>query len=702
MELLDQDPYFLEDKSTKEPMAEDDTPEELFGLVQDIQDKWTRAKNARLPIESRMMTAWRNFRGIYGPEVQFTETEKSRAFIKITKTKTLAANAQILDIVFANGTLPITIEPTRLPEGVAETVHLEENPAPEEAPEDNPADNLGNEIGYNGDGKTLEPGFRLLGPLTKRFGALASKLRPGHGVSPEQITLRPADYGAKKMQKTILDQLEESNTAMVIRSMVLEMCMLGTGAIKGPFSVDVTYNKWDKDGQYIPVIKRRPRVEGVSVWNLYPDPDAATIDDAEWVIELHVLTRSQVRQLKKRPYFRSNSIETALEMGPNHDQRWFEQELQDGNINEDFRLYDVLEYWGVIEPKAAKEAGLILPTHLEDRDEIQINAWVCGGEILRLILNPFQPERIPYHVCPYEVNPYQIWGVGVPENMEDCQMVMNGHVRMAIDNLALAGNIVFEIDETNLVPGEDLRIFPGKVFRRNGGPPGQAIFAHKFQSTAQENLAMFDKFRQITDDATGIASVSHGQTGVTGTGRTASGLSMLMGASSLSTKTVIKNLDDFVFTPLGYGFFHWNMQFNPDPEIKGDLEVKARGAHSLMQKEVRSQRLMTLMNVAGNQIFSPFIKIETLLREIADTMDIDPDKFINSPDEAKLQAMIHGMANGPGGQGQPTGGPQSSQPGTDGVGAGTTGSDATGRGAGTIGTGTVANPGEAGFTAATQ
>ena len=30
-------------------------------------------------------------------------------------------------------------------------------------------------------------------------------------------------------------------------------------------------------------------------------------------------------------------------------------------------------------------------------------------------------KSIPYLVCPYELNPYQFFGVGIPENMEDSQ-----------------------------------------------------------------------------------------------------------------------------------------------------------------------------------------------------------------------------------------------------------------------------------------
>ena len=52
------------------------------------------------------------------PDVQFTEAEKSRVFIKVTKTKTLAAYGQIVDVLFGGNKFPISIEPTELPEGV--------------------------------------------------------------------------------------------------------------------------------------------------------------------------------------------------------------------------------------------------------------------------------------------------------------------------------------------------------------------------------------------------------------------------------------------------------------------------------------------------------------------------------------------------------------------------------------------------------
>jgi len=220
-------------------------------------------------------------------------------------------------------------------------------------------------------------------------------------------------------------------------------------------------------------------------------------------------------------------------------------------------------------------------------EELQANIWFCNGRILRAVINPFKPNRIPYYAVPYELNPYSMFGVGIAENMDDTQTLMNGFMRMAVDNAVLSGNLIIEIDETNLVPGQDMSVYPGKVFRRQGGAPGQAIFGTKFPNVSNENLQLFDKARVLADESTGMPSFAHGQTGVSGVGRTASGISMLMNAAAGGIKTVIKNVDDYMLRPLGEAFLQFNMQFDFDPEIKGDLEVKARGTESLMANEVQ-------------------------------------------------------------------------------------------------------------------
>ena len=208
---------------------------------------------------------------------------------------------------------------------------------------------------------------------------------------------------------------------------------------------------------------------------------------------------------------------------------------------------------------------------------------------------------------------------------------------------------------------------------------------------------MFDKFRQLADEQTGIPSYSHGQTGVQSMTRTASGMSMLLGAASLNIKTVVKNLDDFLLKPLGEAYFQWNMQFLEDKlGVVGDLEVSASGTNSLMQKEVRSQRLTTFLQTVQNPAIAPFVKMSKLISELAYSLDLDPDEILNDPEEAAIMAQIIGMQNA-----QQTTGEEPSAP-SEGEGLGGLGGapqapqelGATGTGGGNIGTGNVPLPGE--------
>ena len=678
----------------------DDSENQHTSVIQFVETRFVRSKNQRRFDEDRWLKAYRNYRGIYGPDVQFTDTEKSKVFIKITKTKVLAAYSQVAEVLFANNNFPLSVEPTLLPEGVVDHFHLKLPKQGEQPPQKKKslAERFAKVFGYKGDGKTLPPGTstkQLLGALSEDFEQLEDDLQPGPGTTPDTVTFSPAMVAAKKMEKKIKDQLDETGATKQLRHVAFEAALFGTGIMKGPFAVDKEYPNWNEEGVYKPTIKTRPMTEHVSVWDFYPDPDADNMDDAEFVIQRHKLSRSQLRALKKRPMFRHQSIDTAISMGESYTREFWEDVLDDNSSNDGIQRFDVKEYWGIIPVELLEDEGITVPDDLKGFDELQANIWFCNGQLLRLVLNPFKPTRIPYYVVPYELNPYSIFGVGVAENMDDTQLLMNGFMRMAVDNAVLSGNLVFEVDETNLVPGQDMKVYAGKVFRRQGGAPGQSLFGTKFPNVAQENLQLFDKARQLADEAVGLPSFAHGQTGVSGVGRTSSGISMLMNAASGATKSVVKNFDDYLLRPMGESFFHFNMQFDYDPECAGDLEIKARGTESLMQTEVRSQRLLQFLQTIQNPQMLPFAKLPYIIREIAKSMDLDPDLVTNNMDEAAKMAMLYQKMNP-----QPPMPPAGAMPPEAAVnGAGPPpAKDTSGGGNSNIGVGSAPTPGEQGFT----
>ena len=253
--------------------------------------------------------------------------------------------------------------------------------------------------GFAGDGNDLPAGataqslVEQLGPLTEKLQPVEDKLKEGPGKTPTAIEFSPAMVAAKMMEKKIHDQLEESGANKNLRSSSFEMALFGTGIMKGPFAVDKEYANWNDDGEYDPLFKTVPQVDHVSVWNFYPDPDSNNMDEAQYVIERHKLSRSQLRNLKKRPYFRGQVIDECIMMGENYDKKYWEDDLSDYAPEHGIDRFEVLEYWGMVDTDMLEENGVDIPDELKDFDELQANVWVLNNKLIRMVLNPFKPAK---------------------------------------------------------------------------------------------------------------------------------------------------------------------------------------------------------------------------------------------------------------------------------------------------------------------
>ena len=162
------------------------------------------------------------------------------------------------------------------------------------------------------------------------------------------------------------------------------MCLLGTGILKGPFSFDHTYHAFDtqedEEGNMINLhvkkVKTVPKVEAVSCWDFYADPNATSINDCDYVIQRHSLNKQQFSDLRKMPYFDDTAIDMCFEEGPNYQVRGYESSLYDReNVQTLYKnRFEVLEYWGLVSKDIAKELDLEVDDEL---DVISVNVWIC-------------------------------------------------------------------------------------------------------------------------------------------------------------------------------------------------------------------------------------------------------------------------------------------------------------------------------------
>ena len=219
---------------------------QLSTLASYISQQFILAKNRRYTDEQRWLQAYRNYRGEYGPDVAFTDTEKSRVFVKISKTKANAAYSKVTEVLFSGQKFPIGVEPTPVVEGIAEAVYFDpQEKTPPGADPKKPTSPAAPST-TTSSAIARQDLLELVGPYKEQLERVKDKLKEGYGNTPTSMTFEPAVLAAKNMETKIQDQLEEAKADISLRSTVFEMCVFGSGAMKGPFAKTKEYPRWNE------------------------------------------------------------------------------------------------------------------------------------------------------------------------------------------------------------------------------------------------------------------------------------------------------------------------------------------------------------------------------------------------------------------------------------------------------------------------
>jgi hypothetical protein len=116
---------------------------------------------------------------------------------------------------------------------------------------------------------------------------------------------------------------------------------------------------------------------------------------------------------------------------------------------------------------------------------------------------------------------------------------------------------------------------------------------------------------------------------------------MLMGNAGKAIKQVIANIDLGVMTPMLERLYDHNMQYSEDAELKGDVQIVARGASSLVNKDNAQVRRNEFLAATANPIDMSIVGVQgraAILREVAKTLDMDVDKVV--PSMTKMQQQM--------------------------------------------------------------
>lgn len=450
---------------------------------------------------------------------------------------------------------------------------------------------------------------------------------------------------SSKMAALIDDQLIEARYKAQAKKVIHSGNLYGTGVLKAPLVERKVRQRFvretkkdEKTGKvsYCWVMKTEtyiaPFVDYVPLWHFYPDMSSTELESCRYVYELHPMTRTELLDLSRRRKFDKKKIREYIESRPDGaaEARPFDVELRSMGDREASAIadrtgkYDVLERWGWIDGASLRECGVEVP---DERliETFFTNIWLLPtGDVIKASIQPIAGVLWPYHIYYLDKDETSIFGEGIATIMRDDQDMLNASVRMMLDNAAITAGPQIEANTGLLNPGQDPRdIRPFKVWTRsNENAVAPALRVYTIPNSITELNQLATMFENNADETTAVPKYVTGDNPTAGAAGTASGLSMLMGNSSIVFKDQVSNYDEGVTVPFITALYRWNMQFSKDDEVKGDYDIKATGAASLVAKEVRAQQLQAFGVATGNPMDAPFVKRDELLRQQAEALDL--------------------------------------------------------------------------------
>lgn len=590
-----------------------------------IRDYFTDSSKKRGDFEESWLQDLRQYKGIYDPDVVAKlDPKRSKAFIRETRTKVRTIDARVMDMLFpANG------------EKNWEVVNT---PKPSVPPQ-------------------------IEGIILANIQKILQEQGENRQPTKDEFALAVKTYAeetCKKMSNTINDQLSEIKYRSIIRDVMHSGHLYGTGWLKGPLVDQVMSKHWEMqdDGKgnmvwsLVEVLENIPYAEFRPIWSCYPDMSATELNACRYIIERHVMPRHLLLKLAARPDFNSTTIRQYIEDNPDGKAEYatYESELYQLKEKETKPratlkgCYELIEYWGwvagsdllMFDDGTGNLGKLIDENNV--LDDFACNVWVIGNEVVKIAIQPVSGVTLPYYAYYFDKDETSIFGEGLAAIMRDPQKLVNASIRAMIDNASHCAGPQYEVNIDLLASGEDITdIGSFKVWARTGRDADiagkEVVRVKNMQSFTPEFMNMYGLFSRLGDEVTIVPRYLQGDARVSGAGRTASGLSMLMGQANVGLSDLVKMFDEGITKPFITAMYDWNMQFNPDGSIKGDMKAVARGSTALMAKEIRAQQIQTFLQMTLNPADASWVKRGNLLRRWAESTDIGGDEAVYTQDE---------------------------------------------------------------------
>ncbi len=627
----------------------------IKSLAAYVRTCWVEARKAKeQTVEPRMFKAVRARRGEYDPEIltKIRETGGSEIYMMLVSNKCRGAASWLRDVMMGQGSdKPWTLRPTPIP-SLPPTVMEEMR--------QNAIQQVANVIQVTG---------QQLPPMQLR--KFLNELRQEYIYNLQE----EAKFQVSQMEDKMEDQLLEGGFTKALDQFLDDITTFPCAFIKGPIVRRKPRMKWNSDaasGYQLEIVEDLVlEWERVDPFMMYPSASSTGVNDG-YLIERHKLRQTDLEDLIGVEGYDDEAIRMVIEdYGRGGLQEWLivdstkaqaEGRSTTAVMQNSEHLIDALQFWGHVSGQKLRDWGLSEKEVPDIAKQYPAEVWLIGNYVIKASLNFHPLGEKPYYKASYEDVPGSFWGNSTYDLIKDCQDMCNSAARALSNNMGIASGPQMYVNVDRVPAGEDItNMYPWKVHQVTSDPMGSSAAPIGFfqpNSNAQELMMVYEKFAVLADEYSGIPRYMTGASPTGGAGRTASGMSMLMNNANKAMKQVVSNIDVNVMTPLLERLYFHNMKYSEDEALKGDVNVVARGANSIVAKEAAQVRRNEFLAATGNPIDMQIMGIEgraALLRETAKQLDVNPDDIVPPREKFRVAQQIASMMQ----QGQM---PQTSMP----------------------------------------
>ena len=586
--------------------------DKLHGYFTQMRDKWVQHR-ATSDVERR----WRRNAQLYfgertestgefentlrnGPPARkVTDGNRSRVVINIVRPKVDQAIARMCEILFPVDDRNWDIKPTPIPEV---------------------ADMIGDER------PTVDPQTGQPTGMTANEEA--------------KVVVEAAKKAAEAMRNSIDDSLTECDYNGESRKIVENAIRLGSGVLYGPLPARQTSKIWlpQPDGtqalQYNENIV--PASESLDPWDVWFDPACGNDHQRGrgfWM--RRNVTRKELRAVVGLPGYDTQAIREVLRSSPSRIR------VAEGRVLRDIIQEDSYEMWtyhGEIEP----DEMLTLTERAGDPiEDVTFGVLVMvNDKVIGAMPSWVADETLPIDVWCWRKADDSPYGYGLPDELEHQQRVVNSAWRQVMDNgrTSLGGQIVMK--KGLIIPQNgSYEITPNKIWLAKDDLEDvrQAFSVFEFNSHLQELLAIAQAAMAFADTESSMPQIMGGEQG--SAPETVGGMVMLYNNANAVLRQRVKLYDDNITRPHIGRYYDWKMANDPDPAIKGDYEVDARGSTALVERDIQNQALLNLANITNNPRYTPHLKEREELKAILKAFKVNPDELMKSEDEFAQDAQ---------------------------------------------------------------